>query len=204
MILGMSSLSLVGRYSERVTAPHSFVGKVMGSAYELAPFAPSRILGAKSDSGRLEPSSRPARATRPPACSRHALSTHPMAKRKIDVKIKSYGIYTHWDSESKELPHIEKFTTRVHAFVGVEFGFVATVTGAKNQKLTYCIEHPGILDAEGERRPPFDGEVHVKTQEWDFYLGDTIWEPIHDKLGPWRMWLAMDGKIVAEKTFDLL
>ena len=126
-----------------------------------------------------------------------------MAKRRIEVKIKTYGIHSHWEPESKELPRVREFTTRVPAFVGIEFGFVANVKGAKNEKLTYCIEHPGILDAEGQPRPPFDGVVHVKTQDWDFYLGDTIWEPVGDKLGPWRMWLELGGNVVAEKTFEL-
>jgi hypothetical protein len=126
-----------------------------------------------------------------------------MAKRKLEVKISTYGIYHDWDADSKELPKIREFTTRVPAFVGIEFGFVARVKGGKNRRLDYCIEHPGILDAEGQPRAPFDGIVHVQTQDWEFYLGDTIWEPVKDKLGPWRMWLALDGKVVAEKTFDL-
>lgn len=127
-----------------------------------------------------------------------------MAKRKIEVNISTYGVYKHWDAGSPDLPSIAQFTTRVPAFVGIEFGFVANVKGAKNQKLTYWIEHPGILDAEGRTRPPFDGQVHVKTQDWNFYLGDTIWEPIEDKLGPWRMWIELQGALVAEKTFEVM
>ncbi len=126
-----------------------------------------------------------------------------MAKRKIEASISTYGVYKHWDATSQDLPSIQQFTTRVPAIVGIEFGFVTNVKGAKNQKLTYCIEHPGILDAAGQPRPPFDGEVYVKTQDWNFYLGDTIWEPIEDKLGPWRMWLALRGERIAEKTFEV-
>ncbi len=117
--------------------------------------------------------------------------------------MRTYGIYTHWDSDSKELPRITEVTTRVRAKIDVEFGFVVTVKGAKNRQLDYCIDHPGILDADGARRPPFTGTVYVKTNDWDFYLGDTIWEPISDKLGDWRMTLEMDGNIVAAKTFEL-
>jgi len=87
--------------------------------------------------------------------------------------------------------------------IDVEFGFVVNVKGAKNQKLAYCIDHPGILDAEGNRRASFNGFVYVKANDWDFYLGDTIWEPIHDKLGPWRMTVQLDQVTVAEKTFNL-
>ena len=118
--------------------------------------------------------------------------------------MKSYGIYSRWDSDSKELPKIAEFTTEVTAVVDVEFGFVVNIKGAKNLELDYCIDHPGILDAEGNRRAPFDGTVFVKTNDWDFYLGDTVWEPIEDKLGPWRMTLELNGQLIAEKTFDVV
>lgn len=126
-----------------------------------------------------------------------------MAKRKPEVRMRTYGIYTKWDSESKDLPRISEVTTRVPAEIDIEFGFVVHVKGGKNQELYYCIDHPGILDSNGQRRAPFDGTVYVKTNDWDFYLGDTIWEPIDDKLGHWNMWLELDGTVVAEKMFEL-
>ena len=126
-----------------------------------------------------------------------------MAKRKPDVTMRSHGVYTRWDSDSKQLPKIKDFTTRVRAVIDVEFGFVVNIKGAKNQQLGYCIDHPGIRDADGDIRPPFAGTEYIKTNDWDFYLGDTIWAPLDDKLGDWRMTLEMDGKIVAEKTFQL-
>lgn len=126
-----------------------------------------------------------------------------MAKRKPEIKMRSFGIYSHWDGDSKELPRFTRATTRVRAKVGVEFGFVVDVKNCKNQQMEYCIDHPGILDDRGRRRASFDGTVYVKSNEWKFYLGDTIWEPIQDKLGSWRLTLMMDGKLVAEKTFEL-
>jgi len=126
-----------------------------------------------------------------------------MAKRKPEIRIRSYGIYSQWDSQSKILPKIAEFTTRVPATVDVEFGLIVNIKGGKNLELDYCIDHPGILDADGDRRAPFEGTVYVKTNDWDFYLGDTIWEPVDDKLGQWRMSLELEGKIVAEKTFLL-
>ena len=110
-----------------------------------------------------------------------------MVKRKPEIRMRTYGIYTKWDSESKELPKIREITTRVPADLHIEFGFIIQVKGAKNQELYYCIDHPGILDSEGRRREPFDGTVYVKSNEWDFYLGDTIWEPIQDKIGNWSV-----------------
>ena len=117
--------------------------------------------------------------------------------------MRTYGIYTQWDSNSKELPRFSECTTRIRADIDVEFGFVVNVKGAKNQELTYCIDHPGIQDTDGSTRAPFGGIVYVKTNDWDFYLGDTIWEPVADKLGNWRMTLELDGKVVADKTFEL-
>ena len=126
-----------------------------------------------------------------------------MPKRKPEIRIRSYGIYDRWDSEAKELPRIAEFTTRVPAQIDIEFGMVVNIKGAKNRSLVYCIDHPGILDADGRRRAPFDGDVYVRTNDWDFYLGDTIWAPIDDKIGPWRMTLELDGKAIADKTFDV-
>lgn len=117
--------------------------------------------------------------------------------------MRSYGVYQQWDAESKELPRVVEFTTDIEAKIDVEFGFIVNIKGAKNKKLDYCIDHPGILDANGKPRPPFDGTVYVKSNDWQFYLGDTIWKPIEDKLGEWNMWLELDGKVVAEKTFHL-
>ena len=126
-----------------------------------------------------------------------------MAKRKIEVQMRSYGIYTKWESGLKDLPRFQELTTRLPARVDIEFGFLVNIKGAKNQELDFCIDHPGILDDDGTKRPPFDGSVYVKSNDWNFYLGDTIWEPIDDKMGNWRMTLELAGKIIAEKTFDV-
>lgn len=126
-----------------------------------------------------------------------------MAKRKPEIRMLSYGIYQHWNAESKELPQVTEFTTEVPAEIGIEFGFIVNIKGAKNQELFYCIDHPGIRDEDGKRRAPFDGTVYVKTNDWDFYLGDTIWEPVEDKLGDWKLHLELGGRMVAEKTFEL-
>ena len=126
-----------------------------------------------------------------------------MAKRRVDIRLESYGIYRQWDASSKELPRIAEFTTRVPATVDIEFGLITRIKGAKNQRLRYCIDHPGILDADGKTRPPFDGTVFVRSNDWQFYLGDTIWEPVDDKVGTWKMTLEMEGRVVAEKAFDV-
>lgn len=126
-----------------------------------------------------------------------------MAKRKAEIRLRSYGIYSKWDKASKELPKLLQATTRIRADVDVEFGFVVNIKGAKNKQLEYCIAHPGIRDLNGAIRPPFDGTVYVRKNDWNFFLGDTIWEPIQDKLGAWRMTLRMDERVIAEKIFEL-
>lgn len=118
--------------------------------------------------------------------------------------MRSYGIYRGWDAGAKELPRIAKFTLEVPAEIDIEFGFVINVKGGKNKELYYCIDHPGIRDSAGCRRPPFDGTVYVKTNDWNFYLGDTIWLPLEDKIGQWRMTVELDDKVVAEKMFDVV
>lgn len=126
-----------------------------------------------------------------------------MAKRKPQIRLKSYGIYRDWDSGSKDLPRIQEFTTKVRAEIDVEFGLVINIRGAKNKQLEYCIDHPGIRDEQGNVRQPFDGVVYVRSNDWNFYLGDTIWDPVEDKLGDWRMTIEMDGQLIADKTFEL-
>ncbi len=126
-----------------------------------------------------------------------------MAKRSPVVEMTSYGIYTTWDSKSKDLPKIQEFTTQVYAEVDVEFGFIVNIKKAKGQKIRYCIYHPDITTDDGEVMEPFDGEEHINSNDWDFYLGDTIWLPIENKLGPWRMEIELNGRVVAEKTFQL-
>lgn len=118
--------------------------------------------------------------------------------------MRTWGIYTQWDSDSKSLPGIVEVTTNIPAEVDIEFGFIVSIKGAKNQQLHYCIDHPGILDMEGNRRDPFTGTVYIKSNDWNFFLGDTIWLPIEDKLGEWRLSLELDGTVIAEKTFDVV
>ena len=124
-------------------------------------------------------------------------------KKQPQVNIRTFGIYTKWDSNAKELPKLVEVTEAVPAEVDIEFGFIARIRGAKNQRLHYCIEHPGIRDNDGNVREPFTGFVFVKTNDWDFYLGDTVWEPIDDKLGDWHMWIELNGSRMAEKTFEV-
>lgn len=127
-----------------------------------------------------------------------------MSKLRYNFEITSYGIYDNWDENSKELPQIKTFTNNIPAQLDVEFGFILHALKAKGKRLDWTILHPDIPDKNGEVMPPFEGQVYVRNNDWQFYLGDTIWEPIHNKVGDWRMVIELDGKIIAEKTFSVL
>lgn len=131
-----------------------------------------------------------------------------MAKRTPIVEMTSYGIFQGWDSKSKNLPKIQQFTTKIPADEDVEFGFVVNIKKAKGEVIAFCIEHPGVLGKKGQILEPFTGDMHVGSNDWDFYLGDTIQllDPINgyeSNLGKWRMTISIGGRIVADKTFEL-
>ncbi|WP_413701920.1 DUF3859 domain-containing protein [Psychromonas sp. KJ10-10] len=126
-----------------------------------------------------------------------------MARQKPIFKMLSHGIYHGWDAKSKDLPKIKQFTTDIPAEIDIEFGFIINIKKARGKKIFYCIDHPGIHDKEGNKREAFTGEVHVTNNDWDFYLGDTIWAPISDKCGPWNIYIELDNTIIAQKTFNL-
>ncbi len=127
-----------------------------------------------------------------------------MAKRKPEVAMHSYGLYNAWDRNSKELPNLIKITDEIEAALDIEFGYILRIRNARNCKITFRIEHPPFTDASGMLAPPFDGELYVKTNDYRFFLGDTIWAPIEDKRGAWRLITWLDGEKVADKTLSLL
>ena len=115
----------------------------------------------------------------------------------------SYGIYTNWDKHAKTLPDIRLFTETIPAQLDIEFGYILHIKKAKGKKLHYCIEHPPFKDESGEVMPAFTGELYVRTNDWQFFLGDTIWEPVADKVGPWRLVTTIEGTVLADKTFSI-
>jgi hypothetical protein len=126
-----------------------------------------------------------------------------MAKQKSVYTILTYGTYDQWDEKSKSLPKITQFTTDIVAQENVEFGFTVNVKKAKGKKLTYTINHPDIPDKAGKVMLPFTGVVYVENNNWDFYLGDYIWLPLHNKVGIWHMTLEEAGNIVVQKKFTV-
>lgn len=115
----------------------------------------------------------------------------------------SYGEYSKWDRESREIPKILNFSTEIKAGIGTEFGYVLHVKQGKSEKITFKIDHPPFKDEDGNVRPPFTGEHYIRTNDYEFYLGDCIWEPLHDKLGRWDITTYYQGKVIAYKSFLL-
>jgi len=119
------------------------------------------------------------------------------------TEIVSYGRYTDWDRESKKLPELVDLTNEVRAEIGVEFGIIVEIFQAKGRFLDFVIDHPPFKDETGEVSPPFEGSYQIRNNPYAFFLGDTIWDPVEDKRGPWTMTVMMDGKTLAEKTILL-
>lgn len=126
-----------------------------------------------------------------------------MPKIKPEFTIKSWGLYTAWNRESKELPKIIKHTQEIRAEIGVEFGFILAVKKGKGEMLEFLIEHPPFTDESGEVMPPFEGAYFVNSNDFQFFLGDTVWEPVEDKRGEWVLTVNYRGKEVARKSFYL-
>jgi hypothetical protein len=126
-----------------------------------------------------------------------------LSKSRTFFEISSYGIYEEWDEKSKGLPKIKIFTTNIPSQLEIEFGFILHVKNFKGKRLDWTIFHPNVPDKSGHIMPPFEGVVYVRNNDWKFYLGDTIWAPIHDKVGLWQMVIECDGKIMVDKTFNL-
>lgn len=126
-----------------------------------------------------------------------------MAKTKPHVTLLSYGIYQRWNEQDKKLPQIIEFTTKIPAIIDIEFGFTVRIEKAKGKQISYCIKHPSITDENGQVRAPFTGKVYIKDNQWNFYLGDTIWAPITTKVGSWQLSIDLDGHTIADKDFTI-
>ena len=124
-------------------------------------------------------------------------------KRKPDVELYSYGIYSPWNRQSRDLPDLKEITTLIPVRPDVEFGYVLKIRGGKGYSLTYEIVHPPIRDENGEWMPPFTGEIIIPSNDWDFFLGDMVWKPFEEKAGQWLLITRIQGREVARKSFEL-
>ena len=126
-----------------------------------------------------------------------------MAKKKIEISIHSFGLYTPWKSKGKGIPKPIEFTTEIPITPDVEFGYVLNIKNGRREKITYRTEHPPFKDETGKVMPPFTGLEHINENNYLLFLGDTVWDPIEDKAGRWRITAYHNGKVVADKIFNL-
>lgn len=126
-----------------------------------------------------------------------------MAKKKPIYKIESYGTYTEWNRNSGDIPKLVKISNDVKFTPEVEFGMVLSIKGGKGIKLDFRVIHPQFNDSDGNPTADFVGEHYINGNTWQFFLGDTVWEPFHDKIGNWRFIISHDGKIIADKTLNI-
>lgn len=128
-----------------------------------------------------------------------------MAKKRksLQVKMESYGLYAKWSNRCKELPKFLKFTTDFPLRVESEFGFVLHIKGGKGLFVDYVVEHPPIRDEDGRIMPTFTGKIPIRDNDFRVYVGDTLWEPLEDKVGLWRVVAKIDGTTYGDKSFTV-
>lgn len=126
-----------------------------------------------------------------------------MPHKKPEIELYSHGIYEPWDRSSKAIPRLKSITTHIPVEPQIEFGYVLKIKKAKGSKITFSIHHPPFVNEEGEIAPSFEGHEYITSNDWSFYLGDTVWPPYEDKAGDWELITWLDGKEIARKTFTL-
>ncbi len=115
----------------------------------------------------------------------------------------SYGEYAPWDRDSREIPKLIDITDVIKANIGTEFGYVLHINKAKGKRIDFRIDHPPFKE-NGKVRPPFTGQVFINSNQYEFFLGDCVWESLKDKLGVWTMTTEIDGEVVAKKSLRLI
>lgn len=124
--------------------------------------------------------------------------------RPIEIDIINYGEYNEWDRENTNLPKFKELTTEVKAAIGVEFGMIVEIKKARGRYLDFLIEHPPFKNSDGKIEEPFTGTFRVKHNPFHFFLGDTVWEPVGDKLGSWKLSILLDGEVLVTKKIELI
>ncbi len=124
--------------------------------------------------------------------------------RPIEIDIINFGLYSTWDRESSALPQFIELTNQVTAEIGVEFGMIVEIRKARGRYLDFIIDHPPFLDENGDLAAPFTGTFRVKHNPFHFFLGDTIWAPVEDKRGEWKLSILLNDEILATKSIWLV
>ncbi len=126
------------------------------------------------------------------------------SKKKFEITLKSHGLYAGWDNARKELPRIIEFTNKIPASEGTEFGMILNIKKGKGITLDYCITHPPITDEKGIPMPDFTGEHIILSNDYDFYIGDSIRTPAEQYSGKWIIDIIHKDKLLIRKEFEIL
>jgi hypothetical protein len=127
-----------------------------------------------------------------------------MARKRIESRLRNYGIYTKWDRKSSDLPQIKEFTHTIPAIENIEFGYIANIRGGRGKLLEFTIEHPPILDSGGKNLPVFEGAEQISSNDYNFYLGDCVWLPVEEKCGTWTMTISCCGEELESMSFEVV
>jgi hypothetical protein len=127
-----------------------------------------------------------------------------MPGKKPLIEFYSHGIYETWDRSSRTIPKLKRITTNIPIEPDVEFGYVLKIRKAKGSRLTFVIQHPPFPDEDGDIALPFEGTEYITSNDWSFFLGDTVWPPFENKAGKWELITTLDGKEIARKRFNLI
>lgn len=126
------------------------------------------------------------------------------SKKKFEVIIESYGLYTKWRSSSRELPKIIEFTNIIRAYAGNEFGMILRIKKGKGVKLDYYVRRPVLKDGSDIVENDFTGKHIIRSNNYKFFVGDCIDHPVEDKIGKWIISIYSEGILLAEKTFSVV
>lgn len=127
-----------------------------------------------------------------------------MAKRNVEIKIINFGIYDKFNHEDEDLPALVDFADKIPARLDIEFGMTVDIRKARGEIIHWRIDHPPFPDSSGNTAPSFQGQFHVNSPEYKFFLGDTVWEPVDEKLGLWTLSVIWQGKTLASKKLWLV
>ena len=126
------------------------------------------------------------------------------SKKKFEVVIESYGLYTQWRSSGRELPKIIEFTNVIKAYSGNEFGMILRIRKGKGVKLDYYIRRQVLINGRNIIENDFSGKHIIRSNDYKFFVGDCIDHPVEDKIGKWIISIYSEGILLAEKTFSIV
>ena len=126
------------------------------------------------------------------------------SNKKFEINIESFGIYTRWNRESRDLPEIVKFSNEIPAEEDAEFGMILNIKKGKGILLSCEITHPPFNGSNGKMAPPFTCEQMVTSNNYMFFIGDSIWAPVEDKKGEWCVKVMHKNEVLVQKKFMVI